>query len=198
MLCEIQSASSWFWTRVDVSISYDDNHYTLLKSNSPKLNVLVRLEFVLAYYDVIVHLVTHYATETPHLLAEWATTYLPLNENDGSCKEVFIRQERFVQTDLFSPTTSRGSARRNGIHLSSSKEWQRGWVKKSPSHLETIMDTIIGNKNWTSLVNSTWKVQQVRKTEENVKCVSFKSSRSDVNTEDSLIGNRADHVPNPD
>ena len=28
MLCEMQSASSRIWTRVAVSISYDDNHYT--------------------------------------------------------------------------------------------------------------------------------------------------------------------------
>ena len=28
VLCEIQSASSRIWTRVAVSISYDDNHYT--------------------------------------------------------------------------------------------------------------------------------------------------------------------------
>ena len=29
VLCEMQSASSRIWTRVSVSISYDDNHYTL-------------------------------------------------------------------------------------------------------------------------------------------------------------------------
>ena len=28
VLCKMQSASSRIWTRVDVSISYDDNHYT--------------------------------------------------------------------------------------------------------------------------------------------------------------------------
>ena len=28
VLWEMQSVSSWFWTRVVVSISYDDNHYT--------------------------------------------------------------------------------------------------------------------------------------------------------------------------
>ena len=28
VLCEMQSVSSRMWTRVDVSISYDDNHYT--------------------------------------------------------------------------------------------------------------------------------------------------------------------------
>ena len=28
VLCEMQSVSSRFWTRVAVSISYDDNHYT--------------------------------------------------------------------------------------------------------------------------------------------------------------------------
>ena len=29
VLCEMQSASSRIWTRVAVSISYDDNHYTM-------------------------------------------------------------------------------------------------------------------------------------------------------------------------
>ena len=28
VLCELQSVSSWIWTRVAMSISYDDNHYT--------------------------------------------------------------------------------------------------------------------------------------------------------------------------
>ena len=28
MLCKMQSLSSRIWTRVAVSISYDDNHYT--------------------------------------------------------------------------------------------------------------------------------------------------------------------------
>ena len=28
VLCEMQSISSSIWTRVAVSISYDDNHYT--------------------------------------------------------------------------------------------------------------------------------------------------------------------------
>ena len=28
VLCEMQSVSSRIWTRVAVSISYDDNHYT--------------------------------------------------------------------------------------------------------------------------------------------------------------------------
>ena len=28
VLCEMQSVSSMIWTRVAVSISYDDNHYT--------------------------------------------------------------------------------------------------------------------------------------------------------------------------
>ena len=34
VLCEMQSASSRIWTRVAVSISYDDNHYTTGTSKS--------------------------------------------------------------------------------------------------------------------------------------------------------------------
>ena len=33
VLCEMQSVSSRIWTRVAVSISYDDNHYTILILN---------------------------------------------------------------------------------------------------------------------------------------------------------------------
>ena len=32
VLCEMQSVSSRIWTRVAVSISYDDNHYTMSSS----------------------------------------------------------------------------------------------------------------------------------------------------------------------
>ena len=34
MLCEMQSVSSMIWTRVAVSISYDDNDYTTGTYNS--------------------------------------------------------------------------------------------------------------------------------------------------------------------
>ena len=50
MLCEMLSASFRIWTRVAVSISYDDNHYTKGTSNT--------------YYDIKVQHVSHYATET--------------------------------------------------------------------------------------------------------------------------------------
>ena len=35
VLCEMQSVSSRIWTRVAVSISYDDNHYTTFVLTSP-------------------------------------------------------------------------------------------------------------------------------------------------------------------
>ena len=40
MLCEMQSASSRVWTHVAVSISYDDNYYTMGSSifNQPLLS----------------------------------------------------------------------------------------------------------------------------------------------------------------
>ena len=37
VLCEMQSFSSRIWTRVVVSISYDDNHYTTGTSNTKKM-----------------------------------------------------------------------------------------------------------------------------------------------------------------
>ena len=36
VLCEMESVSSRIWTRVTVSISYDDNHYTTGTSNSQR------------------------------------------------------------------------------------------------------------------------------------------------------------------
>ena len=79
----MQSVSTRIWTRVAVSISYDDNHYTtgtsffLLfnpksgvhtgvhtfpKGICPKVNVIARREYELAYYDSAVHHFNHYTT----------------------------------------------------------------------------------------------------------------------------------------
>ena len=75
----MQSVSSRIWTRVAVSISYDDNHYTTRTSNliwgykrvythpkgiCSKVNVIALLDFELAYYDVTVQHISHYATES--------------------------------------------------------------------------------------------------------------------------------------
>ena len=49
----MQSVPSRIWTRVAVSISYYDNHYTTGTSQkfiSPKVNVIARLGFELAYF----------------------------------------------------------------------------------------------------------------------------------------------------
>ena len=71
-LCEMLSVSSRIWTRVAGSISYDDNHYTtgtsyklFPKSISPKVNVIARVEFRLAYYNVTDQHVSHYDTGNP-------------------------------------------------------------------------------------------------------------------------------------
>ena len=56
VLCEIQSASSRIWTRVAVSISYDDNHYTTgtsLLSLSLSLSLSRSLARSLANYDLL-------------------------------------------------------------------------------------------------------------------------------------------------
>ena len=75
----MQSASSRIWTRITVSISYDDNHYTtgtsgvhngvhtFRKGISPKLNVIVRLGFELDYFEVTVQHFTQY-TDKNHQL----------------------------------------------------------------------------------------------------------------------------------
>ena len=80
----MQSDSSRIWTRVAVSISYDDNHYTMgtsifyylthswedkgvhtfPKGICSKVNVIAQLEFELASYDSAVHRFNHYTTRT--------------------------------------------------------------------------------------------------------------------------------------
>ena len=54
----MQSVSAGNWTRVTVSISYDDNHYTtgtFAKGICPKDNIIARLKFGLVYYESAVH-----------------------------------------------------------------------------------------------------------------------------------------------
>ena len=41
VLCEMQSVSSRIWTRVAVSISYNDNHYTTDTSQNLKIRLLI-------------------------------------------------------------------------------------------------------------------------------------------------------------
>ena len=43
----------------------DKRVHVILESISLKVNVIVRLDFELAYYDVAVQLASRYATETP-------------------------------------------------------------------------------------------------------------------------------------
>ena len=43
----------------------DDEVHTFPKGICPKVNVIVRLEFELAYYDPAVHRFNHYTTRTP-------------------------------------------------------------------------------------------------------------------------------------
>lgn len=48
-----------------------------------------------------------------------------------------------------------GSWPRKGMHLISSRAWYRGWDKKSPVHLATMMVIMISKSWWMSLVIST-------------------------------------------
>ena len=75
----MQSAWSRIWTRVAVSISYDDNHYTtgtstnswgirevhnFTKGISPKVNVIAWLVFEVFYFETVAQYVSHYTTKT--------------------------------------------------------------------------------------------------------------------------------------
>ena len=46
----------------------DKGVHTFPKGICPKVNVIARLEYELAYYDSAVHRFNHYATRTPHLV----------------------------------------------------------------------------------------------------------------------------------
>ena len=64
----MQSLSSRIWTRVAVSISYDDNHFTtgnFLQHIRPKEYAIERLDFEHAYYHIKIQHVNQYATRTP-------------------------------------------------------------------------------------------------------------------------------------
>ena len=70
------------WVRVDLGVmvmkcystflkaqsSEDKVIHTFLKSIGPKVNLIDRLEFELAYYDVAVEYISHYATGTLTLI----------------------------------------------------------------------------------------------------------------------------------
>ena len=72
----MQSVSSRIWTRVAVSISYDDNHYitgtstkhdtiyTFSKGITPKVNVVMRVEFEQTYLEAAVQHFSLYARWT--------------------------------------------------------------------------------------------------------------------------------------
>ena len=57
VLCEMQSVSSRIWTRIPVSISNDDNHYTTMIKAMGRGIVVSELEFQLHYY-------VHFQTNT--------------------------------------------------------------------------------------------------------------------------------------
>ena len=47
MLCEMQSVSSRIWTRVAMSISYSDNHYTMGTSMGKELKAFLNVAAML-------------------------------------------------------------------------------------------------------------------------------------------------------
>ena len=75
VLCEMQSVRSRIWTRVAVSISCDDNHYTTGTS--------ARAEIELVYNGVTVQHISHDTTKTSTYLGLVITWYSP---DDGSLK----------------------------------------------------------------------------------------------------------------
>ena len=63
----MQLAWSRIWTRVAVSISYVDNHYTTgtSKDINPNVNVIMQLEFELAFFEAAFQHFSEDATMTP-------------------------------------------------------------------------------------------------------------------------------------
>ena len=59
----MQSVLARIWTRVTVSISYDDNHYTkgTSKSICLKMNIIAQLGFEFADYKAAVQHFSYYA-----------------------------------------------------------------------------------------------------------------------------------------
>lgn len=47
-----------------------------------------------------------------------------------------------------------GSESKNGMHFNSNRAWYKGCVAKSPTHLATMIATMMGRRNWISFVIS--------------------------------------------
>ena len=78
----MQSVSSRIWTRVDVSISYDDNHYTTGTSNLlPVIEYFKRSPFTIFrfFYEFTVeYLAIKRKILQKNQLTEWADLYIDL------------------------------------------------------------------------------------------------------------------------
>ena len=55
----------------------DKGVHTFPKGICPKVNVIARLEYELAYYDSAVHPFNHYTTRTPPKKAKWFSVFFP-------------------------------------------------------------------------------------------------------------------------
>ena len=75
----MQSVSSWIWTRVVVSISYDDNHYTTDNSYyyGNSLLDVKRFTWLLLYSAQVENEVVRIDQTDSRLLAELAKYYGP-------------------------------------------------------------------------------------------------------------------------
>ena len=80
----MQLVSARIWTRVAVSISYDDNHYT---TGTSMVNVMAQVEFELGRCDVVVQDVSHNNTGTHSVWSEEFTFDSP----DSIMKEVALK-----------------------------------------------------------------------------------------------------------
>ena len=70
--CEMQSVSSRFWTRVAVSISYGDNHYTTGMMQVSKANIEGDYGHFLYFYNLSNYEKTHSAKEQNPFYIAWS------------------------------------------------------------------------------------------------------------------------------
>ena len=75
VLCEMQSVTSRIWTRVVVSISYDDNYYTTGTSLNICLSIFISISFtVYSYLSIFLSIYQSISSINPKQVLETASS----------------------------------------------------------------------------------------------------------------------------
>ena len=96
----------------------DKGAHTFPKGICPKVNVIARLEYELAYYDSAVQRFNHYTTRTP--LSSWRILFYVIRFNDISILDGYL-----MPNSVCSYRQSRCNEYRRRTRRSGSKSWTK-------------------------------------------------------------------------